>query len=468
MPMTDVAFHGLLGDLVKAIEPQTEADRQAILAHLLVMFGNCCGRAPHFRVGATRHHLNLFAAVVGASSKSRKGMSRDESGGLFTAADPNWLRHCTTSGLSSGEGLVWAIRDPIERQQPIRERGGRVAEYQTVIEDPGVADKRLLVIQTEFSSVLKVMRRDGNTLSEIIRDAWDGRDLRVITKHSPAKATAPHVSIVGHITRADLHQHLDATEAANGFANRFLWLCVRRSKELPDGGDPIDLGLFVARMNQVLDHARRVGEVIRDGAARALWHRIYGRLSAERQGLLGAMTARAEAQVMRVACLYALSDGSAVVGLPHLRAALEFWRYCFDSARYLFGHSLGDPAADELLRALNQSPVGLTRREILHDVFAKNRKAGDVDRALTVLLTAGLVRSETDTDTGGRPAERWFAVADAVPDSDLDIAQGYDLDDQNDQSPLLPDPLVVKVVKVVGGTTDINGESADEREVFDL
>src|SRR4029453_2896452 len=124
--------------------------------------------------------------------------------------------HCLTSGLSSGEGLIWAVRDPIEKQQPIKE-GGRVVDYQLVTEDAGVTDKRLLVIESELASTLKVMAREGNTLSPVMRQAWDGHDLRTLTKSSSARATAPHISIIGHITRDELRRYLEATEAANGF-----------------------------------------------------------------------------------------------------------------------------------------------------------------------------------------------------------------------------------------------------------
>ena len=59
---------------------------------------------------------------------------------------------------------------------------------------------------------------------------------RILTKNSPETATAPHISVLGHITRAELLRYLDATESANGWANRFLWLCVKRSQVLPEGG----------------------------------------------------------------------------------------------------------------------------------------------------------------------------------------------------------------------------------------
>ena len=121
------------------------------------------------------------------------------------------------------------MRDPIEEQQPIREKG-RVVAYQTVITDPGVEDKRLLVIESEFGSTLRVLEREGNTLSAQMRQAWDSGTLRVLTKTKAARATDAHVSILGHITREELLKYMNQTEQANGFANRILWTSARRSK----------------------------------------------------------------------------------------------------------------------------------------------------------------------------------------------------------------------------------------------
>ncbi|MBK7995243.1 MAG: DUF3987 domain-containing protein [Blastocatellia bacterium] len=122
------------------------------------------------------------------------------------------------------------------KTEPIKEKG-KVTGYQKVIIDSGIEDKRLLIIETEFASVLRVLQRDGNTLSAIIREAWDKGDLRIITKNNPAQATQAHISIIGHITPDELRRYIDRTELGNGFANRFLWLCVKRSKLLPDGGE---------------------------------------------------------------------------------------------------------------------------------------------------------------------------------------------------------------------------------------
>lgn len=115
----------------------------------------------------------------------------------------------------------------------------------------------------------------------------------------------------------------------------------------------------------------------------------------------------AEAQVLRVSMLYALLDRSDVIRRDHLEAALSLWRYCEDSARHVFGDALGNPVADEILRALRDSSSGLTRTQI-NELFGRNRIASEIARALSVLLQQGFAGSQTET-TGGRNVERWFA-----------------------------------------------------------
>ena len=242
--------------------------------------------------------------------------------------------------------------------------------------DHGVSDKRLYRHEPEFAGMLKVMRREGNTLSAHVRKAWDGTDLQTLTKASPLKATNPHITIVGNITRDEVRRYLDLTESANGFGNRFLWGWVRRARYLPDGGKMVATTELADQLGKLVTRARTVGEMRREPEANRLWHRVYRRLSAGRPGLFGFLTARAEAQVMRLACLYALGDGAQNVHLPHLEAALELWRDRSDSVAYIFGESLGDPEADTLLAALKTAgTVGLTRTEITNNVFQKNLSA---------------------------------------------------------------------------------------------
>lgn len=318
-PAGPEAFHGLAGEVVRVIGPQSEADPMALLVQLLAALGNVVGRGAHFRAEADVHYLKLFIVLVGETSKGRKGTSWGHVKRLLVMVDPTWSPRLQ-SGLSSGEGLIWQVRDPICKKQPVKQKG-KVVDYQDVLVEEGVADKRLLVIEAEFATALRVLGRDGSTLSAIIRTAWDGDHLQSMTKNSPARSTGAHVSIIGHITRLELLRYLTTTEAGNGYGNRHLWVCVRRSKLLPEGGHVPEQALedLAIRLREVVAFARTVEEIKRDEGARVFWHEVYGGLSEGGPGLLGAVTSRAEAQVMRLACLYALLDKSALIRVERSR-----------------------------------------------------------------------------------------------------------------------------------------------------
>jgi hypothetical protein len=393
------AFHGLPGEVVRTIDPHTEADPAAILLSYLLALGNVVGRNPHFTVEATKHHLNLFAVLVGDTAKARKGTSWDHIKRIFALveskdgdAERSTWHSRTLSSLSSGEGLIWAVRD---------------ADMLGDFADPGVNDKRCIVTDSEFAQTLGKLSRRGNTLSPVLRNSWDSGDLRIATKNSPARATGAHVSIIGHITREELKRQLTTTEVANGFANRFLWVAVHRSKMLPDGGNlkENDLREIIERTREVVGEANGFGRITRDADARELWHAVYPDLSDGQHGLFGAVTARAEAQVVRLSCLYALADFSREVKVEHLRAALAVWEYCAASAAFVFGPDSGDPIADRLHGALRRAGAsGMTRTEI-RDFFARNMKTSEIDAALELLQSKKLAKSKRDART-----ETWFAA----------------------------------------------------------
>jgi hypothetical protein len=130
-------------------------------------------------------------------------------------------------------------------------------------------------------------------------------------------------------------------------------------------------------------------------------------LSADRPGLLGSLTARAEAQVVRLATIYALWDGGERIELEHLMAALAVWEFCHKSVEYVFGDTLGDQVADTILSALKTAgPSGLSRTE-LSNLFSRNVPANQIARALGELSRRGLARQHKNEGSSGRPAEIW-------------------------------------------------------------
>ncbi len=385
------ALHGLAGDIVRTIEPHSEADPAAILIQTLAAAGNIFGPGPYCMVESTRHSLNLYAVLVGESSKARKGTSWSHIERLYWRVDSEWVRERKMSGLSSAEGLIAEVRD----------------------DDVPPRDRRLFIVQSEFASVLKVMSREGNNLSPVLREAWDSGNLRTLVKHNPLKASGAHISVVGHVTRVELLRYLSDTEQHNGFANRLLWCCVKRSKYLPEGGSvpEVAMSALASRLCDVRDWVRAKGEIAlrRDDSARGLWAAVYPRLSDGMPGLLGAATSRAEAQVLRLSAIYAVLDCSETIRVEHLWAALAVWDYCFASARLIFGDATGDPIADRIREALQSAGAdGLTRTQI-RDLLGRHAPTERITHALRQLAALGLASSR-NVSTEGRSIELWCAT----------------------------------------------------------
>lgn len=421
VPIGSDARIGITGRLVAQLEPHTEADPSFLLVSFLTTAGNVFGRRAYVVAGGDRHYSNLFVCGVGPTATGRKGSAAAPIDRFFEGIDDQWVR-CIQSGLSSGEGLIWCVRDPVQKREVIKGKKGEPDTYAEVCEDEGVSDKRLLVRQSEFFGALQVMKRQGNTLSSTIRDAWDRGNLNTMVKNSPARATEAHISIIANISREELLRAMLSDEMDNGFANRFLWVLSSRSKCLPEGGRLLDALRTEEFAELRRDFNRAQGRIVcgpmyRDGDASDLWGYddnpdtgVYRHLTRERHGMFGKCTARAAPNVLRISLIYALLDGATEIRREHLTAALEVWRYCEESARFIFGDALGDSTADFILQKLRTAPGGITRTEI-NTLFQKHKASSEISRALDVLKRARRARCEPEP-TGGRPTERWFATSE--------------------------------------------------------
>jgi hypothetical protein len=368
-----------------------------------VAFGSAVGRTAYAPVTATRHHANENVLIVGPTASGRKGESMRIGARPVRLADPEWSKR-ELGGFGSGEAVVDETRDTVS------EWDDDTQELRVV--DAGVADKRLLVYEEEFASVLAVASRDGSTLSPLLRKAWDGLPLENRTRgRGRAVATDTHVSILAGITPTELRHGVGELEIANGFLNRFLIGAVKREKLVPRP-DPIPGNVeseYVDAIAEALEHARSVRQMRFSAAAGKEWDGAYAHeLSVDRPGLAGAACSRAEAHTLRLAVIYALLDGSKLIMPEHLEAALAVWRYCETSAYLVFGNSLGEPIADAILDALRVAAAGLTRTEISRDVFSGNVSADRLDQALALLLHHRRITAHIET-TGGRSATRYRA-----------------------------------------------------------
>jgi hypothetical protein len=393
-----VAFHGIAGKVVDALDPHTEADRAALLVSFLAGFGSAIGGGPFIQVGADRHDARIFPVVVGETARARKGSSWSMPRAVLERADPGWAVR-QLSGFGSGESVVDAVRDPDESGEG------------------GTEDRRLFVFEAEYSRMLRVAARDGSTLSPIVRDAWDGSRLQARSRQRTSVASSAYVAVLAHVTQEELHRYLLDREVAGGFANRFCFVLARRSKRLPNGGNLDDqvVDVLARRTRAALEGARTLGRLRRSLDAERLWERMYEHLTDEVYGVYGAVVARAEAQCLRFSVLYAALDGSCAIETEHLGAAWELWRYCDASAWRLFGERdlTGNPIADRLLAELRaQAPAGVdgTQQRAL---FSRHVSGDRLAAARAQLEELHLAETITET-TGGRPRTVTFACAESA------------------------------------------------------
>lgn len=405
---SEAMLYGLAGDVGRAAATTTEANRYAVCMGFLSFLSAMAGRDVFLAVGNTRHHPRLFTLHVGRSSRGRKGDALSLVHRIRNVIDKREFERGTTGGsllgqthtggLSSREGLVMFIHD-----------GFRQGKDET----PAIADKRIWVVESEFANVLQQARRDGNTLSSALRDAWDGVSIKPATKSARIWATDPHISIAGAITPSELGDLMKARELSNGFANRFLifWAERERLVPFPEATDAETLSALVERTEAVLKFMRGnypsesdSRQMVMSQAARVVYKKLYqgelnkGSGSVKLDGILE----RRAPMLLRLAMLFALSDTSLTIEANHIAAAAAWASYYVDSVRYIFKESADskvladriDAASAKLLDYLMLKGEA-TRKEITNECFAKRAPAGGLNAVIDELLNASPPKIES-------------------------------------------------------------------------
>ncbi len=443
--MDHKAYRGFAGDFVRLATRKSEADPAAVLLTFLVRFGVECSRGKSMAVGDTQHRPVLASVIVGSSGKSRKGTSAKPVQKLFAFDHlcPDfgfWESARVSNGpFSSGEGIIYAVRDKVMKWD--------LKEQTEMMVDPGVEDKRLFVLDEEFGGVLANTKRDGNTLSMIIRMAWDTGDLDPLTKNNKICATGSRVGWISHITLNELYTKLPASEGFNGFGNRILWGLSRRNKlvAVPEPMPEIELEELQRRLLSVLRAS--IGDIsikLSPGALAAWKDRYYADLTQDRPGLSGCITNRGEAQVLRLAMLYAMLDSESIIRLEHLEAGLAVWDYCRKSAHYIFGGMETDGTAQTILEALMEQD--LTGKD-LYALFNNNRSKKRLETALSELLASGQVVCEKVSGKRGAPTNVYCFVENP-----------YEINEKNELN--LPEPPV----DLFNSLNSFNSLSGDEKK----
>ncbi len=181
------AYHGIVGDFLDLIAGNVEAHPAAVGIHVLACFGTILGRDVAYIAGPEIHYPKIFGAVVGPSSSGGKGIAKSTAMVLVSAVDPLFLARHSIGGVGSGEVVVHEMRDTKPEDNP--------------------TEKRRIVLSAELSRVLRIIRREGSILGDILREAFDNDPLRHSTlSNKVAVSTGHHLSVLGSITPTELRE----------------------------------------------------------------------------------------------------------------------------------------------------------------------------------------------------------------------------------------------------------------------
>ena len=210
-----------------------------------------------------------------------------------------------------------------------------------------------------------------------------------------------HIGICTHITIEELDKKLNDVEAFNGFANRFLWCCAKRSKYVPFPEPMAEKELWPIQLKliEIIKRFKSPYEMRLSDYAKQLWSAVYKRISKDHGGLVGTVINRGEAQVLRLSMIYALLGNSVTIDSNHLNSALSFWEYCEDSAKFIFSGRESKSYKEVILKSLVEGPKSKTD---LFRIFKNKMRKEIINETMKDLIATGRIISY-GIETGRKP-----------------------------------------------------------------
>jgi hypothetical protein len=425
--LPEAALHGLPGDVTRTLAERSDADPAALLLGFLTMLGNAAGAEPHIMVGGQPQPGRLFTLMVGDAATGRKGTALALVLSVFEDADPDWSGSALMSGAQSGEAVVSRVMD---------------SNPQQYAPDGQQTEKRLMILESEYGRLLE--RMSGSTLSQVLRQAWDGSVLAVerVKGRPSIRAANAHVSMIGQITPAELTRFYPRLAAGNGLESRCLYAYVsKQEKDVSPFAEAAAPHSLIKRVEEAISGSRARTLELTDPVSRELlwrrnllpsclmgldddvadWRDIRDNLPVVNKDL-GGMFDRAFTHVIRLASLYALADGSPLLRAEHIDAATALWTYCARSAEVIFSIPAGNVPSQvdpkrraQVFDALYRAWPGWLSATQLRDEFSRNTSKNRIDMApvLEALVAEG--RAEVKKlGTKGRPRTEYRLTYDAA------------------------------------------------------
>ena len=413
------AYYGVLGEFATRHRDQITLNLAAFYAMLLPAIGSLIGRQAVINVSRDRHYSNLFSAIVG-STGSGKGNCWNIVEHLLAKVDPT-SRARLHRDVASAPGLIGLVRDASAR-----------TEGKRTIEDPGVPDKRCLLLFEEMDTLFVAMSRTGSTLAPVWNMAYDGKTLES-NGRLREKATDPHVSAVCHITDESFQQAVKQVSkglgCSNGLYNRFITVRAVKERTLSRGGEMPDVSDLVERIRDVIaslgpDSANEAVTITWHPSTYKVWDEFVDALDGDHPFLTGlsGVAARLKPNTMRVAMLFAVLDRGREIMPPHLKAAQSFCLQCIDSSRDLFGgrsqHGRSTKLRERVLKVIDHQPK--TSTDVHNSLHRSGYAADELRRVLDDLTAEGLVRETSVPGKHCKALKAWSALRQATMLEDND------------------------------------------------
>lgn len=436
--VTDNLFSGLIGKAVELCCHNSEAVPVAVAMNIISWFTALIGPTVYYQLGDERRMLNNYYLLVGPSGMG-KGSSEHGPDRIFHRVEQFLQEKFTYAyekgktdgineyplldihdgGLSSGEGLAAAKNDGVPDKP----------------EMTPVPDKRILIKEPEFGNVLNMAQRQGNTLSHVLRNGYDGKTIKPLTKRDKVCVTHPFFCMIGNITPQELAEHnRSSVMSSNGMLNRtmMIWTRVERRQPIPEAipQDQIDWiaseltdSVMFARNHSFETHWKKLSAiaqpVVLGESARTLWIDRYDSLvNLPDCNLVKTLCRRHRLHTLILASVFALLDKTRVIEVGHLESALAWFRYSRDSVVYSYRtFSSQESAASvnalshdilQVIASSEQDHGFCTCSDIYHWYHNKLSKEL-LHKSLNLLIThiPPLIQQLQHARTRGRPVQRF-------------------------------------------------------------
>ncbi|MFJ8471523.1 DUF3987 domain-containing protein [Kitasatospora sp. NPDC094011] len=398
--MNTITMYGPMGWAVEKVGPYVECDPVGIYVAALSMWSAAIGQTVKVSSRGNARPALVWSALVGGTGKG-KGTALRAAQHIMKPSIGRFLEVNTTSGITSGASLVNYLAEQVEATEETE--AGR--------------DVRALVVEEEWSEVLRRVRRDTSFTAKL-RSAWDGAPIRNTTKDSAQAVDDPAVVFHAHITPSDWAKYVGATEAAGGSYNRIMPFALASVPMLDDDGATLPKlsGWHLSQAYHWATNGKRVISLGED--ARPLWKTIrrYARIIAESlPEAQSVYVERTAEQTIRVAACLAASEQSETIDRACLAAAFSLVRYSVRCAVSITGGTAGAtkparrvPTLAEKVRARIEMHGGMAKSsELLPYVGASADEVKSLPGVKVTFDRSGL----------GRPATVYTLAEEEADDS---------------------------------------------------